>query len=231
MIHVCMVTLGGRDLVELAIASLNKYAGDDVSLDIVDLPKDTTDPWAHGRAIDFWRQRQKVGIRDSDLVAIMDPDCVLLEATWRREVDRVMSDENDGNVGIWGAGASEDWGPRVHASMMVIRGKLFNNYEYSFMPQSLDSRWRDTGGNYCRLAAGAGWRVVPAERGVDWNGFSCWRHSLPLTLVTDYPLWTHLGGGSHSDPTRMTPWQRIKRWRAVQRRERFKALVKEHLRT
>ena len=230
MIHVCMVTLGGRDLVELAIASLDKYAGDDVSLDIVDLPKDTTDPWAHGRAIDFWRQRQKIGIRDSDLVTLMDPDCVLLSHRWRIEVDRVF---NDPHVGIWGAGASEDWGPRVHASMMVIRGKLFNNYEYSFMPQSLDSRWRDTGGNYSRLASGA-WKVIPVERGPDWNGVSAWwgtpidQHACSYNLQP-IPLWSHLGGGSHSDPTRMTRWERVKRFRAIQQRERFKQAVRFHL--
>ena len=228
MIHFLLVTLGGRDLVELAVASIDKYAGE-CEVDLVDLPKDTTDPWAHGRAIDFWRQRQKVGIHDSDLVAIMDPDCVLLSEWWRREVDRVFSDPT---VGIWGAGSFKDWGPRVHASMMVIRGKLFNNYEYSFMPQSLDARWRDTGGNYCRLAQGAGWQIRQVPRGDDWQGFSCWRHMDNLALVTDFPLWTHLGGGSHSDVTRMTwkqrylvPWRR----RAIWERERFKRVVKEHL--
>ena len=222
MIHFLLVTLGGRDLVELALASIDKYAGE-CEVDLVDLPKDTTDPWAHGRAIDFWRQRQKVGIRDSDLVAIMDPDCVILSEWWRKEVDQAFSDPT---VGIWGAGSQKDWGPRVHASMMVIRGKLFNNYEYSFMPQSLDTRWRDTGGNYCRLASGA-WKVMPVERGPDWHRFSAWWYG-----DSHAPLWTHLGGGSHSDVTRMTwkqryfvPWRR----RAIWERERFKRVVKEHM--
>ncbi len=217
MIHFLLVTLGSRDLIELALASIDKYAGE-CEADIVDLPKDTTDPAAHGRAIDFWRHRQKIGIRDTDLVAIMDPDCALLSEWWRREVDAAFVDSQ---VGIWGAGNAAAWGPRVHASMMVIRGQLFNNYEYSFIPQSADPRWRDTGGNYCRLASGA-WKIIPVEQAHDWHGFSAWGS------------WTHLGGGSHSDVTRMTwkqrylvPWRR----RAIWKRKRFKRAVREHLKT
>ncbi len=233
MIHFLLVTLDGKDLLELAIASIDNYAGD-CELDIVDLPAETIDPWAHGRAIDFWRRRQKIGIRDTDLVAIMDPDCAILSDWWRREVDEAFSDPT---IGIWGAGSTEDFGPRVHASMMVVRGELFNNYEYSFMPQSTDARWRDTGGNYCRLASQV-YTIMPIERGhhYDWHGASAWypyhmRNHMRFHWdhETLCPMWVHLGGGSFSDPARMTRWQRITQWQAIRRRERFKRAVRSHL--
>ena len=88
------------------------------------------------------------------------------------------------------------------------------------MPEDGDPRWQDTGGNYCRLVQGAGWALMPVERGPDWHGFSSWG------------TWTHLGGGSHSDVARMTwtqrhliPWHR----RAIKEREQFKRLVGAHL--
>ena len=214
MIHFLIVTLGCRDLLELAVASIDKYAGE-CMLDIVDLPADTTDPVAHGRAIDFWRQRQKIGIRDTDLVCVMDPDVILLNSGWRAAVDTVFMDHT---VGIWGAGMTEDFGPRVHASLMVIRGLVFNTYEYSFVPVNGDPRWRDTGGNYCRLVAGSGWRVVPKQRGLDWHGVSAWG------------LWAHLGGGSHSDWARLTWRQRLCRWPAIRQRWAFMRAARTHLR-
>lgn len=218
MIHFLLVTLGGEDLLALALASIDRYAGD-CEVDIVRLPADTTDPFAHGHAIDFWRERQKFGVKDTDAVCIMDPDVVILSEWWRREVDRVLFDENDGSVGIWGAGSAEDYGPRIHASMMVIRGRLFNDLIRSFAP-CLDPRereWRDTGGLYCMWAKDAGWRLNPVERGQDWHGFAAWG------------TWTHLGGGSHSDPTRMTTWQRLRQWKAIARRRTFIKAVTEHL--
>ena len=225
MIHFCIITLGCADLVELALASIKKYAGDCVG-DVGTLPADTTDPAMHGRAIDLWRARHGP-VADNDIVVIMDPDVVILSHWWRLEMDAAFSNLR---VGIWGAGSREDFGPRVHASMMAIRGKLWNYSldipAYTFVPKG-DGAWRDTGGRFCCEATCDWWLLKPVERGRDWLGeFSCWRET---TYQTGAPMWTHLGGGSHSDPSRLTWPQRIRRWRAIRERERFKRVVKEHL--
>lgn len=238
MIHFLICTVGGADLVEIALRSIDRYAGE-CQVDIMKLDEATLTPRSHGAAIDFWRERQKVGVKDTDAVCIMDPDVALLSEWWRREVDRALFEENPGNVGIWGAGAVEDYGPRVHASMMVIRGRLFNDLIRSFTP-CLDPRermWRDTGGLYCMWAKDAGWAVMPVERADDWHGFSAWysrpeenRHVVKGSLTSaHYPMWTHLGGGTHSDPTRLTLWQRIRRWKTIRRRKAFIKAVMEHL--
>ena len=222
MIHFCIVTLGGRDLVRLCQASLKKYSGFETRWSFPSLsqwtPFDTTD---HGLMLDHWRTEMKGLIRDIDLVVIMDPDCVLLVFRWRHEIDRVFKDST---IGIWGAGSTEDFGPRVHASMMVIRGELWNTLDRSFTPctDPREQTWRDTGGLYCMFAKAAGWQLKPIERGPDWHGVSAWWSG-------STPLWAHLGGGTWSDPTRMTWWQRIRRRKAIQQRRRFIAAVEEHL--
>jgi hypothetical protein len=246
----------------VALQSIHRYAGT-CRTDIVDLPPATTDPRAHGAAIDEWRRDQAGQVQDTDTVVIMDPDVALLSEWWRRELDHVLLDENPGNVGIWGAGSAEDFGPRVHASMMAIRGRLWNFSQATFLPIGTGP-WRDTGGFYCEQAVNLGWKVKPVERGKDWKWeYSAW-YPTPLNeggapfygmgpshvcencgapwhrecgacaAEWDHPcrltpMWTHLGGGSHSDPARMTWLQRIKRWKAVQQREEFKRLVREHL--
>ena len=227
LIHFLLVTLGSADLVELALRSIDKYV-DPCTVDLVALPDTTTDPMAHGNAIDFWRIRQKVGVKDSDIVVVMDPDCVILSEWFQREMEQAFTDPK---VAIWGAGNQRAWGPRVHASMLAIRGQVFNDYQYTFCAVG-SGDWRDTGGRYCQLVSGAEWKLKPVEQHLDWNGISCWRHYDPLALVTDYPLWAHLGGGSHSDIHRMTwkqrylvPWRR----REIRKRERFKKAVLEHL--
>ena len=241
MIHVLIVALGSRDLIDLARRSLHRYAHD-VTTHVEELPATTNDPRAHGAAIDRWRDAMRDPdimswrgpIRDTDTVVIMDPDVAILSEWWLREMIRVLYDENPGDVGIWGAGSAEDFGPRVHASMMAIRGTLWNTSQATFLPIGTGP-WRDTGGFYCEQAMKLGWKVVPVERGSDWNRFSAWWKigskygDLANGIEERGPMWTHLGGGSHSDPTRMTWWQRIKRRRAVRERERFKAAVREHL--
>ena len=219
MIHFCIITLGCADLVELALASIKKYAGDCVG-DVGTLPADTTDPAMHGRAIDLWRARHGP-VADNDIVVIMDPDVVILSDEWRREMIATFSNPR---IGIWGAGSAEDFGSRVHASMMAIRGKLWNKLPVTFAPGN-DPEWRDTGGNYCKWATWGDWILKPIERGADWHGFSAWK-SYRWPPV---PLWAHLGGGSHSDPTRLTWLQRVRRRQAIRERERFKRVVREHL--
>ena len=240
MIHVLIVALGSHDLVDLARQSFHHYTqAHSVTSHVEELPLNTNDSRAHGAAIDRWRdtlrEPQILGWRgpvwDSDIVVIMDPDVAILSEWWLREMERVLLDENPGDVGIWGAGSAEDFGPRVHASMMAIRGRLWNFSQATFLPIGTGP-WRDTGGFYCEQAVKLGWKVVPVERGADWGDFSCWRMQRRHDVAKpglDSPIWTHLGGGSHSDPTRMTWWQRIKRRRAVRERERFKAAVREHL--
>src|SRR3990167_6619637 len=130
MLHFCIITLGCEDLVELALASIKKYAGDCVG-DVGTLPADTTDPAMHGRAIDLWRARHGP-VADDDLVVVMDPDVVILSVWWRIEMERAFRPDQ---IGIWGAGSAEDFGPRVHVSMMAIRGKLWNALlPVSFVP-------------------------------------------------------------------------------------------------
>src|SRR3990167_90660 len=230
MIHFCIITLGCADLVELTLASIKKYAGDCVG-DVGTLPTDTTDPAMHGRAIDLWRARHGP-VADDDIVVIMDPDVAILYETWRTELDRAFVNPQ---VGIWGAGSREDFGPRVHASMMAIRGKLWNYSldipAYTFVPKG-DGAWRDTGGRFCCEATCDWWLLKPVERDVDWHGFSAWcsweapkNPTYRWQFWPERAMWTHLGGGSHSDPTRLTCLQRIHRWRAICERERFKRLV------
>ncbi len=226
MLHFCIITLGCADLVELALASIKKYAGDCVG-DVGTLPMNTTDPAMHGRAIDLWRERRNL-IADHDTVVIMDPDVVILSDWWRREMESAFSDPR---VGIWGAGSAEDFGPRVHPSMMVIRGKLWNELPVTFVPGD-DKDWSDAGGHYCKWATWGGWggwTLKPIERGADWHGFSAWGWCCGAQSEFCKPMWVHLGGGSHSDAARMTWLQRMRRWRAIRERERFKRLVKEHL--
>ncbi len=224
MIHFLIVQLGSDDLMVTALASIDRFAGE-CNVDVVKLPIATTDPRAHGQAIDDWRKFQKFGIADTDIVVLMDPDVVLLSAQWRKELDAAFTDPH---LGVWGAGAKEDFGPRVHASMFAVRGSIFNTLERSFTP-CLDLRertWRDTAGLYCMWVHDAGYKVQPVERGPDWHGVSAWwgRVQVPnqaLPVWQPVPLWAHLGGGSHSDPARMTTWQQVRNWRSVQRRTRF----------
>jgi len=217
MVHFILVTLGGHDLLTVALASVDKYAGD-CNVDIVESQSDKGS-WAHGDALDHWRRAQKVGVLDSDIVCVMDPDVVLLSEWWRREMEYQFS---DARVGIWGAGAREDFGPRVHASMMCIRGQVFNDMEATFRPV-FGGQWRDTGGAYCRMASVTGWKVVPHERGKDWRGYSCWR------LSGGDAMWAHLGSGVTSDPKRMTRWQRVVKWSHVRRRRAFVRAAQTHL--
>ena len=224
MIHFLLCTLGSPDLVELVLRSIDRYAGECV-VDLVKLPDETTSPLAHGQAIDFWRDRQKIGVRDNDIVIILDPDSVLLSDYFRVELDAAFSDPA---IGIWGAGSAQDWGPRIHASMMAIRGCVFTTLQKSFAPcpDPREQAWRDTGGLYCMWAQAAGWALQPVERGPDWGGASAWWDG---ALV---PLWAHLGGGTHSDVTRMTwkqrylvPWRR----REIRKRRIFIDAAQGHL--
>ena len=233
MIHFLIVQLGSDDLMVTALASIDRFAGH-CNVDVVKLPLDTRDPRAHGQAIDDWRRFQQVSVMDRDVVCIMDPDVVLLSAQWRVAADEAFDNPH---VGIWGAGAQEDFGPRVHASLLCVRGSIFNTLERSFTP-CLDLReqtWRDTGGLYCMWVKHAGHEVRPLERGPDWHGAAAWwgRVAVPrqrLPVWQPVPLWAHLGGGSHSDPTRMTPWQRLRNWRLLQKRQRFLAAARAYLR-
>ena len=228
MIHFLLVTLGSKDLVELALRSIDRYV-DPCTVDLVALPDTTTDPMAHGNAIDFWRIRQKIGVKDSDIVVVMDPDCVILSNWFQLELEYAFAIPN---TAIWGAGNRQAWGPRVHASMMAIRGSVFNDYQYTFCAVG-SGDWRDTGGRYCQLVQGAGWKLIPVEQDKDWNGVSGWVCAgLKNNGWLGYWMWAHLGGGSHSDVTRMTwkqrhlvPWRR----REIRKRERFKKAVREHL--
>lgn len=236
MIHFCIVTLGSDDLLELSVASIQKYVSTPHTVESIHLPLNTDDPREHGRAIDEWRQHTRGLVWERDTVVIMDPDVAILSLWWERQLEIDLYEKNPDNVGIWGAGSTEDFGPRVHASMMAIRGKLWNGPPGSFNPctDPRERTWRDTGGLYCMWAKAAGWELRPVERGSDWHGFSAWYWSASIdTMMVKgtmcHPLWTHLGGGSHSDPARMTWLQRIKRYRAVRERERWKRLVHEHL--
>jgi hypothetical protein len=104
--------------------------------------------------------------------------------------------------------------------MMAIRGQVFNEAPYTFCGVGAWP-WRDTGGRYCQLVQGAGWTLQRVPRGAAWHGFACWDG-----------LWTHLGGGSHSDVSRLTwkqrylvPWRR----RAIRQRRAFIRAVQAHL--
>src|SRR3990167_2429162 len=118
MIHFLIVQLGSQDLMTVALASIERFAGP-CNVDIVKLSEGTTDPRAHGQAIDDWRLYQQITVMDKDVVVVMDPDVILLSEWWRVELDRAFADPH---VGIWGAGNQRAWGPRVHAHMMAIRG-------------------------------------------------------------------------------------------------------------
>ena len=216
MVHFLIVQLGSQDLMEVALASIDRYAGD-CNVDVVKLPDATTDPGAHGRAIDHWRRFQQVAVLDRDIVVIMDPDVILLSEQWRVSLDLAFADRT---VGVWGAGNTQRWGPRVHAHMMAIRGGTFNTLERSFTP-CLDLReqtWRDTGGLYCMWVASTGQEVRPVEQGPNWSSAAAWWDG-------DIPLWAHLGGGSHSDVSRLTWQQRLSPWRykEIKKRRQFLA--------
>ena len=219
MICICMVTLGGKDLVRLASRSIRRYVESCALWERP--PVDPVDANSHGRAIDAWREETRGQIRSDDIVVIMDPDCAILSPRWVTMMEAAIL--RDG-IGIWGAGSIQDFGPRVHASMLAVNGRLWNEIPAAtFVPSTrLETRWRDTGGLYCRIAQIKGWKLRPVERGPDWNGFSAWWDG-------GTPLWTHLGGGTHSDPTRMTWAQRAWRWRAVRERQRFIRCVERRI--
>lgn len=239
MLHVLICALGSDDLLDLCLDSLAKFAGGNYAPHVLYLPLNTTDPAEHGRTIDGWRQQMQRTqvIRDDDVVVIMDPDVALLSSQWRVELERAFADPK---VAIWGAGAKEDFGPRVHASMMALRGAYWNerwalNYTFEPCRDPRERTWRDTGGLICMWAQATGWKVQPLERGPDWHGVSAWwgMHTYPALrmfygspIMQPIPLWAHLGGGTHSDPERMTRVQRLLRWRQVQRRQRFIAAVR-----
>jgi hypothetical protein len=238
VIHFLLVQLGSPDLLTLALASIERFAGD-CNVDIVKLPDNTNDPRAHGQAVDDWKKFQKFGVVDKDVVVLMDTDVVLLSEQWRVELDAAFADPH---VGVWGAGAQEDFGPRVHASMMAIRGSIFNSLERSFTPcvDLREQTWRDTGGLYCMWVHDAGYEVRPVERGVDWAGAAAWwgMHEYPALdaiwgaqVRQPVPLWSHLGGGTHSDPARLTWWERCKRHRALRQRRRWSEAAKVLLRS
>ena len=220
--HFVVCALGGQDLLEACIASIDTFGGEATTLDVIKLPDDTTDPAVHGRAFDQWRAAHRV-MPPGDVIVLMDPDCALLSHGWRRELERAMALPE---VGLWGAGSTKDYGPRVHASLCAIRGDLWNTSAATFLPIGAGP-WRDTAGHYCQQAAQLSWRVLPYERGVDWVGGSAAWWAMERQRLWSAPrlLWSHLGGGSHSDPLRMTPWQRVKRWRRVQGRRIWREAV------
>lgn len=231
MLHILVCALGGDDLLDVCLASVAKYAGSDYRLHVRYVPTDSTDPADHGRTINLWRQQQPVS--NEDIVALMDPDCVLLSDWWRREMERAFALVS---AGVWGAGSKEDFGPRVHASMMCVRGWLWNQPTFGFTPcpDPRERTWRDTGGLFCLSAVEAGWRVLPVERGEDWHGASAYWPSLYRNRLWDHchergPMWSHLGGGTHSDPTRLTWLQRLHRYKQIKQRHRWLAAVKAHL--
>lgn len=238
--HFVICTLGSPDLLELAIASVHKYAGE-TTLDLLRLPESAYgNPAAHGNALDTWRNEmvEQRAFPDEDAVVIMDPDTVILTSDWRTEMETTF--RHMSKVGIWGAGCREDFGLRIHPSMMAIRGTVFNNLTATFRPFARpgDREWLDTGGWYCKCARDHGWKLWREERalGYDWHGASAWyahstqylRHQYAHhTYIT--PMWVHLGGGTHSDPARLNWVQKLRRRRAIATRRRFVAAVKEHL--
>lgn len=245
MIHFLIITLGSADLVALALSSIRRYAPASM-IDLVPLHPSTNGARAHGAAIDQWRDTYAGQVADGDVVVIMDPDVVLLSAQWCKEVEGAFADER---VGIWGAGARDDFGPRVHAHMMCIRGRVWNTVQATFTPcrDMRERAWRDTGGLYCLAAIDAGWQVQPLERGPDWHGVSAWwgrqewsvqttmtilatayahLDATPKKMYTPTPLWAHLGSSTHSDPLRLTWWQRLRRWRQIKQRRQFIAAVR-----
>src|SRR5882672_610611 len=92
-----------------------------------------------------------------------------------------------------------------------------------------------------RVCANAiGLTVQPLERGPDWHRASAWWGMKTKVTITTYdgkrwpikepvPLWSHLGGGTHSDVTRLSWWQRQRRRRAIRQRRRWIAAVKQVL--
>lgn len=226
--HFVICALGSADLLRLAVASIHKFAGES-TLDIVTLSdKAVGDAHAHGRALDQWRDsHEREQVSNDDVVVIMDPDAVILSLQWRKEMEATFTLMP--KVGIWGAGCREDFGLRVHPSMMAIRGTLFNTSSASFKPYSRkgDRDWRDTAGWYCKVARDKGWRLWREERalGHDWHGAAAWCH----WRAPNVPMWVHLGGGTWSDPARLTWWQRQRRRQAIKTRRRFIAACEEVL--
>jgi hypothetical protein len=237
--HFVVCTLGSADLVAVCVASIEKFGGD-AQLHLIQLPDSAyLNPLAHGRALDQWRnaiEDRAIPISDHDVVVIMDPDCAILSPQWRPVMEKAFA--NDPHLGVWGAGSREDFGPRVHPSMMVIRASLFVRLTSSFQPRG-EGDWRDTGGWYCKCVVAGGWRVTPVERahGWDWHGASAWYDpwvKLSLRTLWDHgiapmPLWSHLGGGTHTDVSRLTWWQRQARRPAIRRRRRWVAEVEKVL--
>ena len=237
--HFVICSLGSTDLLELAIASVHKFAGD-ATLDHITIPdSELGNPNAHGRALTQWAyDPQREPIPDDDVVVIMDPDVAILSPKWRAQMERAFN--LDPNLGIWGAGCMEDFGLRIHPSMMVIRGKTFNTMSATFRPFSRpgDTEWLDTGGWYCKCARDKGWNLQRVERALhyDWQGFSAWywEHAIYLQHAWDHerevmPMWVHLGGGTWSDPTRLNLWQRLRRRQAIAKRRKFVEAVKKAL--
>ena len=238
--HFVICTLGSQDLVELAVASIHKFAGD-ATLDLIQLPESALgDRNAHGHALDQWqRNEEREPIPDEDVVVVMDPDVAILSDKWRTEMERTF--KLLPKVGIWGAGCTEDFGLRIHPSMMVIRGVVFNTLTSSFKPfhRPTDTQWLDTGGWYCKCAVNRGWKLWREERalGHDWHGAAAWydvtatylRHKWDHEETTPLPMWVHLGGGTWSDPTRLTWWQRQRRRSALAKRRKFIEAVEKVL--
>ena len=234
--HFVICVLGSADLLELAIASVHKFAGD-ATLDLIQLPDSAYgNAFAHGRALDQWRTKvERDPIPDEDVVVLMDPDTAILSPHWRVAMERAFA--LFPQVGVWGAGCTEDMGRRIHPSMMAIRGKAFNTLTATFRDfhRPTDTEWLDTGGWYCKCAEAHGWQLFGVERalGFDWHGAAAWYREGSDTLrhlwdheIEVTPMWVHLGGGTHSDPARLNWWQRLRRRQAIAKRRRFIEAVK-----
>lgn len=229
--HFVICHIGSYDLIQLAVASIHKFAGD-ATVDLVEIPDSKFgDPQAHGRALDQWSREAllEMDIDDRDVVVVMDPDAAILSHTFRPRMEAVFANPN---VGIWGAGCREDFGLRVHPMLMAIRGKLFNlqaGLETTFRPLAPEhsTEWRDTGGWYCKCAVTRGWELKREERrlGQDWHWAAAFGNHPAVR-----PMFVHLGGGTTSDPARMNWLQRVKNRRAIQRRRSFITAVGNVLR-
>jgi hypothetical protein len=226
--------LGSADLVALAVASIEKFAGD-ATVDLIQLRESALgDPNAHGRALDQWRlNTEREPIPDEDVVVIMDPDAAITSPLWRKQLEYAMWFPQ---VGIWGAGCKEDFGARIHPLMMAIRGKCFNEIDATFRPFHREGtfEWRDTAGWYCKCALTKGWTLRAVERFGTYQKASgnWWRVPDVQAWVFGFDtLFVHLGGGTWSDPTRLTWWQRQRRRRALRLRRRYVAEVRKILAT
>lgn len=139
----------------------------------------------------------------SNLIAIVDNDVMLLHSFWET---LILLEFSDPTVGAWGAGWMD---PRViHASMLVMRGDLFQQIK-SFYPEGN----YDTGGLACWQIEQMGYRLVRVP--VDPKPWALHR------TARTWHHWVHLGGGTHSDWTQLTWLQRIKRIRRIYERKKF----------